>query len=445
MPVLEITYLPVTALAPLERNARTHSPKQIRQIADSIRRFGFTNPILIDQQSRIIAGHGRVAAARLLKMEQVPTVRLEHLSEPERRAYILADNRLAELAGWDREILAIEFQYLTLLELDFSLELTGFELPEIQILMDEQSDEQAEEEEPVPALPETSSVISRSGDLWVLGEHRLLCGNALAAASFERLIGNDTATIVFTDPPYNVPIEGHVTCLGKQKHPEFAMACGEMSEAEFTSFLTTVLTHLARHSADGSLQYICMDWRHLYELLNAGRAVYREFKQLCVWNKDNGGMGSLYRSKHELVLVFKCGNAPHINNVQLGKFGRYRTNVWDYPGMSSVGPSRDAALALHPTVKPVALIADALRDASHRGDIVLDPFGGAGSTLLAAERTQRRARLIEIDPRYVDVTIRRWQEATGRKAVLSGAERTFDDVATERSLHTRDTEGHGHE
>jgi DNA modification methylase len=445
MTALQLTYLPVTALIPLERNARTHSPKQIRQIADNIRRFGFTNPVLIDQEGHIIAGHGRVAAARMLAMEQVATVRLEHLSEHERRAYILADNRLAELAGWDREILAIEFQYLSSLELDFSVEITGFDQAEIEILMEEFAETDGDEDEALPELPELAATVSRPGELWELGEHRLLCADALEASAYAHLMGSDTATIVFTDPPYNVPIEGHVTGLGKQKHPEFAMACGEMSEAEFTTFLTTVLTHLARHSVDGSLQYVCMDWRHLYELLSAGRVVYREFKQLCVWNKDNGGMGSLYRSKHELVLVFKCGNAPHINNVQLGKFGRYRTNVWDYPGMSSVGPSRDAALALHPTVKPVALIADALRDASHRGDIVLDPFGGAGSTLLAAERTQRRARLIEIDPRYIDVTIRRWQERTGRKAVLSGTERTFDDVTAERSLHTCDTEGHGHE
>jgi len=441
MTALQILYRPITSLVPLERNARTHSPKQIRQIADSIQRFGFTNPVLIDREHRIIAGHGRVAAARLLEMEEVPTVLLDHLSDAERRAYVLADNRLAELAGWDREILAIELQHLDSLELEFSLEITGFERPEIEILLDELAGDAPEDDDPVPALLPEDLTVSRAGDLWLLGAHRLLCANALEPAAFSQLMGMDTATIVFTDPPYNVPIEGHVCGLGKQKHGAFAMACGEMSETEFTTFLTTVLAHCARHSVDGALHYVCMDWRHLFELLTAGRAVYEEYKNLCVWNKDNGGMGSLYRSKHELVLVFKQGAAPHINNVQLGKFGRNRTNVWDYPGMSSIGAKRDADLALHPTVKPVPLIADALRDASHRGDIVLDPFGGAGSTLLAAERTQRRARLIEIDPRYVDVTIRRWQAATGRCATLSGSDRTFDDLTSERAQERRDTEG----
>ena len=272
----------------------------------------------------------------------------------------------------------------------------------------------------------------------MLNGHRLLCGNALDEESYPRLLGHERADMVFTDPPYNVPIQGHVSGLGRSTHGEFAMASGEMSRAEFTRFLSTYMGHLARFSTDGSIHFHCMDWRHLREILAAGDAAYTELKALCVWNKTNGGMGSLYRSKHEMVLVYKNGAAPHINNVELGRHGRYRTNVWDYPGVNTFRSGRDEDLALHPTVKPVSLVADAIRDCSKRGSLVLDPFAGSGTTILAAERTGRRAAAIELDPRYVDTAIRRWQALTGGKAILAGDGKSFDDGATARQAAEAD-------
>jgi DNA modification methylase len=427
---LSIAYRPIAELKAHPGNPRTHSKKQIRQIARSVEQFGFTNPILLDQQDRVLAGHGRLAAARLLVMAQVPTIRLAEMSEAQKRAYALADNRLAEAAGWDRELLALELRYISELEVDFDLELTGFEMAEIDLLLDPA----AGAPDTLDRLPEADGPpVTTPGDLWCLGRHRVLCADATSAAAFERVMAGKAAQLVLTDPPYNVPTDGHVCGLGRTRHPDFAMASGEMSEAEFTAFLTTVLGHAAGHSADGALHFVFMDWRHLIELLTAGRAIYRELKNLCVWVKDNGGMGSLYRSQHELVLVFKNGNATHVNNVELGRHGRNRSNVWRHPGVNSVGAGRAEELRLHPTVKPVQLVADAILDASKRRGVVLDPFLGSGTTLLAAERTGRQACGLEVEPRYVDVAIRRWQEHTGRAAVHVESGLTFDGLAEHRA------------
>lgn len=405
------------SLRPHPRNARTHQKKQIEQIANSIKAFGFTNPILTDGKSKIIAGHGRVLAAIQLGIEKVPTLCLDYLSDDEIRAYVIADNKLALNAGWDEEILAIELQYLTTLDLDFTVEITGFETTEIDLLIGGIQENSEALEDMTPELsPETPSVC-KPGDIWQLGNHRLVCGNALKEETYHALMGEERADMVFTDPPYNVPIAGHVSGLGKVKHKDFAMACGEMSESEFTSFLQTFLTHTTAFSGDGSLHYLCMDWRHATEILAAGKAVYNELKNICVWNKDNGGMGSMYRSKHEFVFVFKHGTKPHRNNVELGKYGRYRTNVWDYAGVNTMRKDRMDELAMHPTVKPVAMIADAILDCTKRNDIVLDPFAGSGSTIIAAERIGRTARVIELDPHYCDVILRRWQDYTGKQAV----------------------------
>ena len=390
---LQIEQTPIHALRPQDRNARTHSKRQIRQIADSMRRFGFTNPILTDDNLQIIAGHGRHEAAKLLGMTTVPSIRLSHMSATEKRAYIIADNEIASKAGWDRETLAIELQGL--IDLGFEVELTGFEPAEIDLILgdwQEASSEPAAPEDQCAEPPEDATV-SRSGDLWILGSQRLLCGDARSSEAYKALLGTDRADLIFTDPPYNVPIEGHVSGLGRVHHREFAMASGEMTEVEFTGFLTQVFRAAADVSRDGALHYICMDWRHLYEALSAGRAVYSSFLNLCVWNKDNGGMGSLYRSKHELVLLFKAGTKSHTNNVELGRHGRNRTNVWQYAGVNTFRAGRLDELAMHPTVKPVALIADAIKDASKRTNIVLDPFCGSGSTLIAAEKTGRRGML----------------------------------------------------
>ena len=248
----------------------------------------------------------------------------------------------------------------------------------------------------------------------LLGQHRLYCGNALEDMSYAALMGDSRAQMVITDPPYNVPIKGHVRGKGKVQHREFEMASGEMSEGEFETFLKTSLGHMAAYSLPGSLHYFFMDWRHMRELLRAGYYTYDELKNICVWVKRNSGMGSHYRSRHELVLLFKLGNAPHINNVELGRFGRNRTNVWEYAGVNSFGKDRDAALAMHPTVKPAAMIKDAIMDSSNRGDITLDPFLGSGTTLIAAEQSGRRGYGMELDPLYVDTAIRRWEALTGQ-------------------------------
>ena len=339
---LNVTYRCPADLKPRAANPRTHSKKQIRQIADSIERFGFTNPVLIDRAGGIVAGHGRIEAAKLLGIEKVPTIQLEDLTEAEIRAYVIADNKLAENAGWDRELLAIELQGLIELDIDFDVTITGFEMPEIDILIGEL--ECTEEDDPADKVPEVGDglPVTRAGDIWCVGKHRLICGDALDPASYDRLLDGEEAQMVFTDPPYNVPIDGHVSGLGKVKHREFATASGEMTEDEFTAFLATAFQNLAGHSADGAIHFVFMDRRHISEVIAAGREAYTELKNLCIWAKTNGGMGSLYRSQHELVFVFKSGTEPHINNVELGKHGRYRTNIWSYPGINSFGKDRDA-------------------------------------------------------------------------------------------------------
>jgi len=428
-----IEMLPLAALRPYSGNARTHSKRQVNQIVDSIRRFGFTNPVLISDDGEILAGHGRVMAAKELGMATVPIVRLSHLSAEERRAYVLADNKLALNAGWDTEILAIELQ--ALIDLDFDVSLTGFSVAEIDFTLDH-----AREASPTASdaaadqVPEPSSgpPVTRMGDVWILGRHRLLCGDARSNADVGRLVGEEKVELIFTDPPYNVPIDGNVGGLGSVKHREFAFASGEMSSAQFTEFLTTTLGNAAAVARDGAIAFVCMDWRHMREILDAGEAAFSEFKNLCVWNKTNGGMGSFYRSKHELVFVFKVGTAPHTNSFGLGETGRYRTNVWDYAGISSLGAARMDELAMHPTVKPVALVADAIRDCSRRGETVLDLFGGSGSTMIAAEQCGRQARLLEFDPIYCDTILQRWQRYTGKKATLAGSGLDFEAVAESR-------------
>jgi DNA modification methylase len=423
---MKIEYTPARELRPHPRNARTHSKKQIRQIAKSIEKFGFCNPVLVDDAKQIIAGHGRVEAAKLLGLDAIPTCPISHLNDAEKRAYFLADNKLAEKAGWDKELLAIELQGL--IELDVDIELTGFEMAEIDLILEEAREAAGAASGPEDIAPELSAgpAVSQTGDLWLLGAHRLLCADARDKAAYDHLLEGAKAEFVFTDPPYNVAIDGNVCGLGRIRHREFAMASGEMSEVEFTAFLQAVFALLTENTVDGSLHQIFMDWRHASEMLGAGRVVYSELKNVCVWNKTNAGMGSFYRSKHELVFVWKSGTAGHINNFELGQHGRNRTNVWDYPGVSTIRAGRMEELAMHPTVKPVALVADAIKDCSRRGGLALDPFCGSGTILIAAERTGRKARALEIDPNYVDVAVRRWQAYAGKSAVLAGSGETFE-------------------
>ena len=431
---LAVRHEPIVALRLDPQNPRLHSRKQLRQIANSIKSFGFNVPVLIDAEKSVIAGHGRILAAKALGWTEVPVIAIEHLDAAQRRAFAIADNRLTENSTWDDRLLAEQLKELSILDLSFDLEATGFDMGEIDFRI-ESLGEKAETPDPADQLPSLQErAVSRVGDLWQLGRHRVLCGNALERSGFAVLMEGKTANLVFIDPPYNVSIEGHVSGLGAVCHREFPMASGEMSEAEFTRFLSTTFEQLCAFSRPGSMHYICMDWRHLREFLGAGAKTYGDLLNLCVWVKSNGGMGSLYRSQHELIGVFKNGKARHRNNVELGRHGRNRTNVWTYPGVTGFGRQNEEGvlLSLHPTVKPVALVADAILDCSRRGDLVLDAFLGSGTTLIAAERTGRTCYGIELDPLYVDTIIRRWQAYAGEIARHAVSGQSFAELAEER-------------
>ena len=398
----QIAHFEIGALTPWKRNARKHSKKQIRQIAESIKEFGFTNPVLIDQQQRILAGHGRVEAAKHLGLPQVPCLFIENLTEEQKRAYVLADNKLAINATWDDELLAEELKALADIDLNFDIETTGFSVAEIDtvILADEP---EGKRDPKADILPTNILERVQFGDVWQLGSHRLICGDSLKPGTVARLMDGDKAQMVFTDRPYNVKVDGHIGGSGQTKHQEFAFASGEMSEDEFTAFLQKAIANLTTHALDGSIHFICMDWRHIEELMAAAKGQYAELKNLITWVKDNGGMGTFYRSRHELIFAYKFGTAPHIKSFELGQHGRYRTNVWEYRGATLEEQK------MHPTVKPVQMIADAIKDVSGRQDIVLDLFGGSGSTLIAAEKTGRHARLCEYDPKYCDLILARFE------------------------------------
>jgi DNA modification methylase len=414
---LHPTLVPVSTLKALGRETRKHPPAQLRKLAESLDRFGFVLPILIDGENRVVAGWGLILAARKLGVSAVPAVIVSDLSEADLRLLRLALNRLGEDSSWDVDALKLEFGDVLEISSDIDLTVSGFEMGEIDVALGGAIDE----EDALPVVNAVDPPVTRFGDLWRLGDHRLLCADALKAESYECLMDQERAQMVFTDPPWNIAIEDNVSGLGAIKHKDFAMACGEMTPADFEAFLRSSLGHAAAHSDDGALHYVCMHWSKMKEMLAAADGVYDDQVNLCVWNKTNAGMGSLYRSKHELIFVFRNGKGSHVNNVALGRFGRHRSNVWDYPGQNIFNGTAKSKLKLHPTAKPVALVADAIRDASYRSGVILDPFGGAGSTLVAAEKTGRRARLIELEPRYVDATVKRWEVLTGRRAERESA------------------------
>ncbi|MBU1347258.1 MAG: ParB N-terminal domain-containing protein [Alphaproteobacteria bacterium] len=418
-PELEIVYRPLADLSPFVGNARTHSKKQLAQIAASIEAFGFTNPVLVDEDAIVIAGHGRLLAAKSLGLARIPVIVLGGLTEAQKRALRLADNKIALNAGWDTEVLKIELDALA--DLSFELELTGFATGEIDVISADTPDPDDEVVPPTPDEP-----VTRPGDLWRLGEHRLLCGDSRDREVLGTVMGGWLADAAFTDPPYNVRIDGNAVSRGT--HAEFAMASGEMTPAEFTAFLVQTLGACAVVSRDGAVHFVCMDHRHVGELTSAGDSVYGQRLNICVWNKSNAGMGSLYRSRHELVFVFRVGQAAAFNAVELGRHGRNRTNVWDYASVNSFRGSRREDLALHPTVKPVGLVADAIRDVTRKGERVLDAFMGSGTTLIAAERTRRICHGVEYEPRYVDVAIERWSAMTGRSAILERTGASFEKL-----------------
>jgi DNA modification methylase len=424
----KIEMVSITSLKPATRNARTHSKNQIGEIARSMERFGVINPIIVDARDRIVAGHGRLEAAKLLGLKSVPTIRIKNLSDTELRAYMLADNRIAESAGWDKQLLAIELSELqiTLPEIGLDLSITGFEPDELDRIFGDFTESQ-NSTEAIPEIAENAT--ARLGDLYHLGKHRLIVGDARDRSVYDRLMGSDIAEMAFLDPPYNVPLQGNAAGHGKIKYREFAQASGELSSPQFVQFLKESLGNCARVVRDGGIFYICMDWRHSPEMLDAGAAVFDELKNVCVWVKPSGGQGSFYRSAHEFVFVFKKGKGAHINTFGLGQNGRTRTNVWNYAGVNSFRAGRMDDLKMHPTVKPVDMIADAMKDCSRRGSIILDSFCGSGSTIMAAEQVGRRAYCIEIDPGYADVAIRRWQRSTKKDAILDESGEAFDELA----------------
>ena len=429
--LLHTEYLATTALTPMPGAPRAHPKSQIRALTKSIEAFGQVLPILIDADNRIISGHALWEVTKKLGLPEVMAIRVSHLSESQVKALMVALNRIGDLSKWDEAALRTILLDLSAIDLDFDIEATGFAEIEIELMIQDLDVAGGGGEAPV--LVGDGPAIIQPGDLWQLGGHRLLCGNALVEASWATLLGDDLAVLVVTDPPYNVPIDGHVSGLGKHQHREFSMAAGEMSEAEFTTFLQTAMTHAHKWSQPGSVHYWAMDWRHVGEIVSAGKAVYERFLNMAVWAKNQPGMGSFYRSQHELFFIFAKGGAPSKNNVQLGKFGRSRSNVWNYPSAASMARTAEEGnpLAMHPTVKPLALIADILLDASGRGDVVVDPFAGSGTTLIAAEKFGRVARCMEMDSAYCDTIVRRWQRWTGEVAVRVADGATFPALEAE--------------
>jgi DNA modification methylase len=425
-----IEYLPIDALVPNPLNPRAHSRRKIKNLARCIKEFGWTSPIVMDGANGILAGNARLEAAKLAGLTEVSTVRLGHLSAEQAKAFVIADNRLAELSAWDERKLALALKELSEIALSFDIEIIGFEAPEIDLRI--QSLDPPEENDTDDVEVPEGKPVSRSGDLWRLGRNSILCASALETESYETLLAGEKAAAVFTDPPYNVRIDGHATGKGANKHREFPMASGDLTSDQFSEFLQQAFGPMVSHSIDGATFYACMDWRHVEEIARAVRAIGCELVNLCVWVKTNAGMGSLYRSHHELVFVFSRPAIQRRNNVQLGKFGRTRTNVWNYPGMNSFGRKGQVrGLDLHPTVKPLAMVSDAILDVTARDDIVLDPFCGSGTTIIAAERTGRRGYGLELDPLYVDTTILRWQRTTNQTAVHASG-KTFDEMRHER-------------
>lgn len=413
-PDLFLEHLAVDDLKVTRNRVRNHGVEQLRAIRQSISALGFCAPILVGNENEVIDGEARLAAARELGLRDVPCIRVSHLNGSERRALRLAINRLGERAEWDLSALRIEFEEL--IELEIPTIITGFSGEEIdQIIVLDETDQAVEKGKLEPE--EGAQAIAKLGDVFQLGPHRLICGDATDPAVIAKLMGTQpagSARLIFTDVPYNVPIKGHVS---SGKHREFAMASGEMTAAEFLAFNRAWISAALPHLSDGGLLGTFIDWRGQLTLHEAAKSHDLEQLNLIVWAKTNAGMGSHYRSQHELLPLYKKGKAPHVNNIKLGKNGRYRSNLWTYPGASSLGSDARRGLQDHPTVKPVAMLHDALLDITDRGDLVIDPFLGSGSTLMAAHKTGRICFGIELDPLYVDVIIRRYEASTGDHAI----------------------------
>ena len=434
----KIEHVPPDLLKPAARRLRKHTKEKMAKLKASVANFGFVSPILIDETDTILAGHARWEAAKEMGLPRIPVIRVEHLNSDEKRVFAIAENRLGELADWDNDVLAIEFQELLEIDFHFDLDVSGFDTPQIDVIIAD-SDAESGEPDPADVLPEViGAPVTQPGDEWVVSRSRFICGDSLEKATYEKLLGDKKARAIVSDPPFNVKISGHVSGLGKAQHREFAMAAGEMSKPQFTEFNQTWMSLAAGTAMPGALVYVYMDWRHTSELLAAAEGANLRAINMAVWDKMSGAMGSFYRSQHELCWIYKIDDNPHVNNVELGRHGRYRTNCWKFRGMSSFGRGRDEALAAHPTVKPWAMIAEIIKDCSNRGDIILDPFLGSGSTLIAAEKTGRACYGIEIDPRYCDVAVKRWEKMTCKQAIHAESGKTFAEIAAERLANSEE-------
>lgn len=429
----KIEYLPIEKLRPAKRNPRTHNKKQTEKLYAIIRQFGFINPIIIADDGTIIAGHLRFQVAKLMHLAEVPVIRIQHLTDAEKRAFALAENRIAQDAGTDPQLLHAEILELAveLPKESIDIAVTGYEISEIDTAL--MNFEEPIQNTAADELPAPGPRVSKPGDLWLMGEHRLSQTDARDSTAYEALMRGERATMTITDPPYNVSILSHARGRSRKRFSEFAMGSGEFNDTEYIKFLTQCLGCIVQVSKDGAIVYVFIDWSHVHHLLEAGTDVFSELKNICTWVKSNGGQGSFYRSQHELVCVFKNGTAPHINTFELGQHGRTRTNVWRYAGVNSFKAGRHDELNMHPTVKPVRMIVDAMLDCSSRGSVVLDPFMGSGSSLIAGESVGRRVYGMELDSEYVDVAIRRWQRFTGRDAILESTGQTFAEIQSARA------------
>ncbi len=431
MDTLYIETISIENLNRYSNHTRIHSKEKIAKLAKLISKYGFIIPILIDSEKKeIITGHARIQAAQELNLQNVPAIMISHLTKAQIKAFRIADNKITEGSEWDVNALRLEF--LELQDLNFDLSLTAFELPEIDLIVldDDNADDDCDE------IPEvTDNPIVKPGDMFQLGNHRIACIDCRNEDDVLNLTQGEEIDLVITDPPYNVKINGHVLTHTKS-HSEFAMASGEMSKAEFTEFLTSVFKVFANIGKPGSLHYHFIDHKHIEEMLEAGSSAYDDRLNICVWNKTNAGMGSFYRSQHEFCCLFKKGQTSHTNNVQLGKFGRNRTNVWTYPGMNTFSENRDELLSSHPTVKNMQMIADMILDASNTGEIVFDGFLGSGTTLIAAEKTGRIFMGTEIEPKYIETTIARFQAMSDKPVIHLATGLTFEELKQQRTNQT---------
>lgn len=430
--------LPITQLNFPKRILKTKAEKRIETHKRFLEHEGYGLPVPIDLMNNIILGEERVEAARRLGHTHIAVVRVGDITKDTIRKLRLLEAKLSTVGELDRKQVRDTFLEVLDTEADYNLEILGFSTAEIDLTLEftDQIEESGESEQLNPedeALPEPCEApVSRIGDIWTANGHRLICGDATLPETYARLLQGDQAKVTVSDPPYGVKINGHVSGLGKNNHREFVQGSDKVTKKELKKLLKKSTRQFLENSQDGALIYLWMDWRGIELLLLICRKLGLTLINLCVWGKTSPSMGSYYRSQHELCAVLRVGRASHQNNVELGIHGRSRSNLWSAPGMNSFGRERDELLASHPTPKPCILFEDIIKDCTSRGDIILDGFLGSGTTLIAAEKTGRKARVIELDPIYVDVAVRRFQKRFGIEMLHEPSGKTFSEIERER-------------